>query len=402
MYRTVLFVAALLVAAVAAPLGAASAGHGTVAATGEESTQECGFPVSYTDATGAEVTVNDEPQTVVTLGPGATQTMYEIGAEEKIVGATALSSYFPDYEDWTDVGVTENRRTRPSVEKIVAVDPDIVIAENIVQDDTVEQLRQAGITVYRFDRATNLEFVYDKVHRTGALVGAHEGAAEAVADMKYEVQIAREAARSGESPNALYVFFGFTTGSNTFIDSIITTAGGTNVAAEAGLSGYKEISDEVVADATVEWLLLNSDSPSVPDREAYQQTIAVQNDQTVVLNANNISQPAPRIVDPIRKLSRTWYPDAHEAARESVERPEVRPPCAPAPTTSAPSEGTTAAADGTTATAAGTTAADATGTATAADDGTTAAAEGDGGSPGFTVGIAAAAMLAALLALRRR
>jgi iron complex transport system substrate-binding protein len=394
MYRTVLFVAALLVASVAAPLGAATAGHGDVAAaqSAERSAMECGFPFSETDATGTEVTVEAEPERVVTLGPAATQTMYEIGAENKIVGATSLSSYFPDFGDWQDVGVTENRRTRPSVEKVVAAQPDLVIAENIVQDDTVAQLRGAGITVYKFDQATDLEFVYDKVHKTGALVGAHEGAAEAVADMKYEVRIAQEAAQNGgESPQALYTFFGFTTGSNTFIDSIITTAGGTNVAAEAGIEGYKEISDEVVADATVEWLLLNSGSPSPPDREAYQQTVAVQNDQTVVLNANNISQPAPRLVEPIRTLSQTWYPDAHEAARESIDRPDVRPPCAPAPTTTAPT--TTADGDGTTA-ASGTTAAETTAAATTTTDGD--------GSPGFTVGVATAALLSALVVLRRR
>jgi len=386
MHRSVLFVAALLMASVAAPLGAATADHGgaVAAETAAQSTQECGFPFAETDATGTEVTVEEEPERVVTLGPAATQTMYEIGAEDKIVGATSLSSYFPGFEDWQDVGVTENRRTRPSVEKVIAAQPDVVIAENIVTDDTVSQLREAGITVYKFDSATNLEFVYDKVHTTGALVGAHQGAAEAVADMRYEVRIAQEAAANGgESPQALYVFFGFTSGSNTFIDSIVTTAGGTNVATEAGIEGYKELSDEVVANATVEWLLLNSDSPNPPDREAYQQTIAVQNDQRVVLNANNISQPAPRIVDPIRTLSQTWYPDAHEAARESVERPDVRPPCAPPATTMAPST-TESGSPGTTENPATTTAGD------------------DGGSPGFTVGVATAALLAALVTLRRR
>jgi len=412
MHRTVLFVAALLVASVGAPLGAAAAGHGGAASaeTAVQSTLECGFPYTETDATGTEVTVEEEPQRVVTLGPGATQTMYEIGAEDKIVGATALSSYFPDFDEWQDVGVTENRRTRPSVEKVIAAQPDLVVAENIVSDDTVSQLREAGITVYKFDSATDLEFVYDKVHTTGALVGAHEGAAEAVADMRYEVQIAQEAAANGgESPRALYTFFGFTSGSNTFIDSIVTTAGGTNVAAEEGIDGYKEINDEVVASATVEWLLLNSDSPNVPDGEAYQQTIAVQNDQTVVLNANNISQPAPRIVDPIRTLSRTWYPDAHEAARESIERPDVRPPCAPAPTTTTTTtassdDGTTVTGETPTASGGGTTAATGTTEAGNASGETTeqeALIDGDG-SPGFTVGIGAVSVLAALLAFRRR
>lgn len=390
--NAVLIVAMLLVTSLAGPIGGVAAATGSDAASADDATlQQCGFPVTFTDATGAEVTVEAEPESVVTLGPGATQTMYEIGASEKIVGATSLSSYFPDFDSWTDVGTTENDRTLPSVEKVIAEDPDLVLAENVISDDTVSQLRDAGITVYKEDRATSIDFVYERTHRAGALVGAHQGAADAVADMRYEVQVAQEAAASGESPRALYVSFGFTSGSNTFVDDIITTAGGTNVATEAGIDGYKEISDEVVAEQRIEWLLLNSGSPSVPDREAYQDTIAAQQDQTVVLNANNISQAAPRIVDPIRTLSETWYPDAHEAARESVDRPDVRPPCAPEETTTV---GTTAA-DGTTA-AGGTTGAD--GTTAAA----TTTADGDGGAPGFTAGFAATAVLAALLVLRRR
>jgi len=371
--NVVLIVAALLVASAVGPVGGVAAAGSHAESVDETSDLECGFPFSETDATGTEVTVSEEPESVVTLGPGATQTMYEIGAADKIVGATSLSSYFPDFDSWTDVGTTVEGRTTPSVEKIVAEDPDLVIAENVVGDDTVSQLRDAGITVFKFDRATSLDFVYQKVHTTGALVGAHGGAADAVADMQYEVQVAEEAAQSGDSPLALYVFFGYTSGSNTFIDEIITAAGGTNVATEAGIDGYKEISDEVVAEQTVEWLLLNSGSPEVPDREAYQQTEAVQNDQTVVLNANNISQPAPRIVDPIRTLSQTWFPEAHEEARGSVERPDVQPPCAPEQTTDGTTEETTEPTDG-----------------------------ADGGSPGFTAGIAATALLAVLFVLRRR
>lgn len=393
--RIVLILAVFVVTALAAPatVGAAPTG-GDEAAVASATAAECGFPFTSTDATGNEVTVEEEPESVITLGPGATQTMYEIGAEDKIVGATALSSYFPDYDSWADVSETQNGRTQVSVEKVIAEDPDLVIAENIVGNETVSALRDAGITVYKFDRATSLEFVYGKVHTTGALVGSHQAAADAVADIQYEVEVARQAAQSSESPRALYVFFGFTSGSNTFIDEIITTAGGTNVATEAGISGYREISDEVVAEQRVEWLLLNSGNPQVPDREAYQQTVAVQNDQTAVLNANNISQPAPRIAQPIRQLSRTWYPDAHEEARQSVERPDVRPPCAPEPTTTAV-QGTTATEGGANGTTAQTTAAGTTAAATTAES-------DDGGSPGFSVGAAAVAALVALLVARRR
>jgi iron complex transport system substrate-binding protein len=53
----------------------------------------CSFPVSKVDATGTTVSLNKEPERVVTLSPSAAQIMWEIGAKEKVVGVTQYASY---------------------------------------------------------------------------------------------------------------------------------------------------------------------------------------------------------------------------------------------------------------------------------------------------------------------
>ena len=405
--RATVLAALLVVAAVAAiPVGGATAAsNGDTVESLQETNDGCDLPYSATDATGTEVTIQERPERIVTLGPGAAQTVVEIGAGDRIVGASQYASYLDGSDGWANV--SGPGQTFASVEKVVAQEPDLVLAENIVSNETVDKLRSAGITVYRFRSATGLQDVYDKVTRTGRLVDEPYAAAETVAEMRYRIEIARTAAENSESARALYVFFGYTAGDGTFIDEIITAAGGTNVAAEAGITGYKQISQEVVAQQTVEWLLLNSAGPTVPQSPAYQETIAVKENRTVVLDRNYVSQPAPRIVEPITKLSKAFYPDAYEEAAAQVEEPtDVKPACAPAETTTESGSATTTAPT-TTESAPTTTLSNGDGsdgqtttfdqtTTTEVDSGSGSESGTGSGLPGFTPVAAVLALLTAL------
>ncbi|WP_440990219.1 PGF-CTERM-anchored ABC transporter substrate-binding protein [Haloarchaeobius baliensis] len=375
--RTTLVVALLLVgslAAVVAPVGGTATPASAVGTGAVTAQEDCSFPFSATDATGTEVTVEEAPESVVTLSPAAAQTMVEIGAGAKVVGATQYANYLDASDGWANV--SGSGRAFVSVERVVAQQPDLVLAGNIVGDDTVRQLRNAGITVYKFRSANSMDEVLEKVTLTGQLVGACEGASETRAWMETELEVVQRAAEGQEPPQALYVFYGTTPGPNTYISDLMTTAGAENMAATAELeysqAGYARMNPEVVANMTVEWLLLNSAQPEprIPDSPAYQNTVAVQENQTLVLNNNYLNQPAPRSIYVMRNLSQNWFPEAYAEANASV-RGEA-------------SVGTTATAAGTTATDGGTTQA----STTTAENGSA-----DGGSPGFGV---VAALVAAL------
>lgn len=305
--RTILVVA-LLVVGLGGPMGP----------IGVATAADCTFPVSSTDATGTNVTIQDEPRRIVTLNPSATQTMWEIGAEGKVVGLTPYASYLGGTENRTNVW----SQSSVNVEAVIALDPDLVLAPNTIPDDTVEQLRGAGLTVYKFETATSTEFVAEKTILTGRLVGECDGARSRADEMRREVETIDEAVDGVDRPRVLYTFFGWTAGEGTFIDTIITTAGGRNVAAEAGITGYAKISEEVVVSRDPEWMVLNSDNPTVPDSQAYEQTTAARAGNTVTVDANYISQPAPRIVQPMLTIVRALHPDEYEVASRGVE--EVR------------------------------------------------------------------------------
>lgn len=279
-------------------------------------THGCSFPFSSTDATGTEVTVEEEPERIVTLNPSAAQTMWEIGARDKVVGVSKYAMYLEGAEAKTNI--SGSGRTAVVVEKVVALEPDLVLAPNTIQNETVSKLRESGLTVYRFEFASSIDDVKRKTELTGQIVGACDGAHEAVERMDRELSTVESAVEGQDRPRVLYVFFGYTAGEGTFIHEMIEFAGGENVAAEANITGYQQISDEVVVDRNPEWIVLNGDNPNVPQTEAYNGTTAVEQDNVLVLNASYVSQPAPRIIRPIVKMAKAFHPETYAAANETA------------------------------------------------------------------------------------
>ncbi len=317
-----LLVAALLVVALAGvvtPVGAETASNG-------DDTAECSFPLSETDATGENVTVEERPEEIVVLQPSAAQTVWELEADDRVVGAPVVpyTEYLDGIEDKENVVNLDNFSVNQ--EAVVELDADLVLAPNIVPDDTVTSLREAEQTVFKFGFGTSLEFVAEKTELTGQLIDSCEEAAETNEEYWNRIEAVENRTDDYEAPRTLYYTDGFVAGSGTFIDEIITTAGGANVAAENGIEGYGELNEEALIEWDPEVIVISDDGPGVPDSAAFESTFAVQNDQVVAVNGNYISQPAPRIVIALEEVADALADaETGEAIDESTDEPAEEP-----------------------------------------------------------------------------
>ncbi|MFB6283391.1 MAG: PGF-CTERM-anchored ABC transporter substrate-binding protein [Halobacteria archaeon] len=268
--------------------------------------RECSFPVNRTDATRKQVSLSAQPKRIVTLNPSAAQILWDIGAKSSVVGVSKYASYLDGAGSKTNV--TASGDSYVSDEKVVSLKPDLVLAPNTMPNQTVESLRVKNLTVYRYRDAETLDDVENQTVLTGTLSGECRGAEEEVSRMRSELETVRSKVSDRGKPKVLYVFSGYTSGKNTFIDHVIESAGGRNAAAMAGISGYKKISKEEVIKQDPRWILRNTES-SVPENRAYNNTYAVKHGNVVVVNDNYISEPAPRILQPIEKLARNLHPE---------------------------------------------------------------------------------------------
>jgi iron complex transport system substrate-binding protein len=189
-----------------------------------------------------------------------------------------------------------------------------VLAPNTVTNDTVEKLREAGLTVYRFREARSIDDIKRKTAIIGELTGECAGAAETIEWMESRLATVDRAVEGGDRPDAIYAFYSYTAGENTFIHTLVERAGGNNIAADAGVDGYKPINQEVVVNQNPEWILLNDDWDEVPKTAAYNSTTAVQEDNVLVINKNHLNRPAPRVVYALTAMAETFHPEAYAAA----------------------------------------------------------------------------------------
>jgi len=373
---TTLVVAALLLTV--APGGALAASatgptgtHASVSdSAGAATQQDCSFPVSRVDATGTNVTVSEDPERVVVLAPSAAQTMWELNEQSSVVGLPTgpTTAYLEGSQNRTDV---TNQDGTVNQERVVGLQPDLVLAPNIVPNGTVSQLRNAGLTVYKVDFGKSLASITTKVSLFGRFTGACDRAATVNSEFNATLEEIRANAPD-ERPRVAYFFYNFTTGSGTFIHEAIETAGGDNIAANAGVSGYKPLNDEIVADRNPQWVVRPAGSP-LPSGPPWNGTDAYVLGQTLTVDNNLISQPGPRVVEPMQNMS--------EAFQNTRQVPTDTPAEGGTPTETTTDDGDGGVDPG----------------AETPDPGTNS-----GGQPGFGAVTALVAAVVGLLALARR
>jgi len=305
--------ALLLVLAATAPATAARAPAAPAAdAAAQES--DCTFPVELTDQSGTTVTVEESPSRVVTLNPSAAQTMWELGAQDRVVGVTKFAMNLEGAEEKTNIssgGETINN------EVVVGLEPDLVRAQHRRQrDGPVAPGRGTDRLPLRRGEVHRGHPGEDPDHRR-----AHRRVRGRRGHRRLDGRRARDGRRGRRGPGPprddLHLLR-LDRRQRTFIGTLVERAGASsNVAAEAGIEGYEELNEEVLVDQDPDWILLNSDDDQVPKTAAYNGTTAVQKDQILVVNYNQPNRPAPRVIYPLVAMTKAMHPEAYAQANQT-------------------------------------------------------------------------------------
>ena len=255
------------------------------------------------------MTIEEPPTRVITLSPSAAQTMWEIGAADRVVGVSQYATYLDGAEDKLNVSGAAG----PNVEKVVGAEPDLVLVPNSTHafaPERVQQIRDAGIPVFVFGTGTSLEFVADKTELTGRLVGKCRAGRVRANEMRESIYEIESALEGEPTPVGLNYFYRFTSGENTFIGNVMLAAGLENGAANQGITGFRRINEETVVAMDPAWIVVPSGA-SVPDSAGFQSTTAVRKDQVISVDSNYLQQPAPRVVRAVEAIMQQVHPDAY-------------------------------------------------------------------------------------------
>ena len=265
------------------------------------------FPVSVVSGpmgADTEITIEDEPSSIISLSPTATEMLWAVGAGDQVVAVDDQSDY-PE-----DVPVTELSGYEPNVEAILAKEPDLVLTESD-QGDLVAGLEKARVPTLILPSAGTLEESYDEIERVGAATGHEEEATALVEDMNAEIEAALENAPDAEGLTYFHELTPdlYTAGGGTFIGEVYGLFGLENIADEAGDDEYPQLSDEYVVSADPDLIFLSDGecckvgAADVAKRPGWDQVDAVVDDQVHVVNEDIASRWGPRVVDFVRLVS---------------------------------------------------------------------------------------------------
>jgi iron complex transport system substrate-binding protein len=255
----------------------------------------------FVDQVGRRVEIKARPERIVSLMPSLTEMVFELDAGDRLRGVTLFSEEPPAAASLPKVG----SYVHPDLEKIVSLKPDLCLA---VRDGNpkhlIDKLTALGIPVYTID-PRSLDEIMAAMLLLGEVLGAPEKAAAIVADMRGAIErAAKKAARTGDRKPR--VFFQIdaspiiSAGSNTFIDQLITKAGGINLA--AGPTAYPRFSWEEVLRLQPDIVIIASMAGGYSEEELkaewrkWPELPAVRDRRLHVVNADLFDRPTPRLV----------------------------------------------------------------------------------------------------------
>jgi len=306
-----LALAAAVAAAALAGCSAKDAAEDPAPAKEPTVTTESAFPVTITDDAGRKVTVEAEPESIVTLAPANTEMLFAIGAGDRVTGVTTYDDYPAEVKDIAKVGDF----VQPNMEAIAAAKPDLVVATTGVQADVLKKLEDLGATVVAID-PQSLDGVYEDITELGQITGTTEAADKLVADMKADVAAVTDAVK-GREVRTTFVEIGqnplFTVGAKTLIGELVTLAGGRNVVAQEGYVPYSL--EQLVKDNPYVYLSTKgsmSDPEDIAVRPGYEQLTAVEQGRIYLLDDNLVSRPGPRIAEGLKQIAQGVHPEAFQ------------------------------------------------------------------------------------------
>jgi iron complex transport system substrate-binding protein len=313
----------------------------TVCPLGAQSSVEPPPPMPVHDVVdefGRTVRVPLVPKRIVSLAPSLTETIYALGAQDRLVGDTDFCDYPPEAQKKTKVGGAIN----PNLEKIAALRPDLVlVTKELNRMETVRALDTLGIPAYATDAKT-VDDILTTTQKLADLLGVPDAGKSLTADLRDRLALLQTSLQTTSPTRVLFVVWTeplISVGKDTFIADAIRKADGISIVESS--QDWPQLSLEEVARLQPEYLVFAAshsetgtrDFDALVDRPGWRILAAVRNRRFAVIS-DAVNRPAPRIVSAIEDLAHQLHP----AAFPETPAPEKSTPSSPAKPGNSPAQ----------------------------------------------------------------
>ncbi len=263
------------------------------------------------DDLGRLVAISGTPERIVSLAPSNTEILFALGLGDRVVAVTMYCDYPPEALDKEKVGDYYG----PDIERIIALQPDLILATDFHRFDLIPALEEQGFTVFAVAPQI-LEDVLESIQKIGEITGKEVEASELVSGMRSKVAEVKEQTEDLEQkPSVLYMTWHdpmWTVGRNTWIDDMIDIAGGVNIFSQYFESG---------AMVEIEWVVFLNPEIIITSEWSYDwalnatelgNTNASQTGRIYTLDDDLVQRPGPRLVEGLEWLAHLIHPEIFE------------------------------------------------------------------------------------------
>jgi len=303
-----------LVALVAATFLALALVAGSAPWAAQAIAAEGAFPLTLIDDEGTEVTIESEPQRIISLSPANTEIVYALGAGDRLVGRTEWDDYPPKAQELTPVAAF----TGVIMEQVVALEPDLVLAAGnfFTPPDDIARMRELGypvVVVY----APDVPAVLADIELIGDSIGETAAAEAMTAQMASQLEaISIAAAETGSTPRTFYQIGSepelYAPAPDSFVADMVVLAGGDPVTTSDSAVFAIPLEELLVADPEV---IVVGDANygvcprDVASRPGWSGMSAVVNADVRPVDDVPVTRPGPRLPQGLASLARAIHPE---------------------------------------------------------------------------------------------
>lgn len=294
------------------------------ASAGEQPSDTVRYPLTLKDANGTEVSIAAKPTKIVCLPLGACEMLLSLVDKSRIA---AMTNYVDDpaVSNVADTVKGVGKRLDFNAERIIAIQPDLVLADTWQDKNILKQLRDSGISVFVVNSPKNVDEQKEMLKLLGQVTDSTANAEEVTAWMEQKLKAVSDKLAGLKEEQKLsiidYSEMGSTSGKDTNFDDVVTRAGLTNPVAQAGLTGWPQLSKEMI-------IKYNPDIISVPSwfydtskttPEGLKKSIsqdkslagvkAVKNNRLILIPYNHLSTTSQYSVLAVEDMAKAAYPE---------------------------------------------------------------------------------------------
>ena len=295
--RAALFVVAALLAT------SCGSGDPPPSSSAPEPVEPAVFPVTI-DATNGDVTIEEQPDAIVSISPTATEMLFAIGAGDQVIAVDDQSNHPPE------APVTDLSGFEPNIEAMATYEPDLVVY-SFDPGGLEKGLRALGIPALMQSAAVTLEDTYAQIEQLGDATGHPAEAEDVVEGMAADIETIIEGVPGVAEPPTYYYELDdtyYTATSETYVGTLLEELGLDNIAdaADKNGSGYPQLSAEYIVKADPDLIFLadtkccGQSAETIATRPGWKGISAVEEGHVIELDDDLASRWGPRIVELLR------------------------------------------------------------------------------------------------------